>query len=307
MGAYVNFGSHVQIAEESWVSGVLRYVGWRDIDDEMFRQVADNPRIHTVQIQSPLCDEAYALIDRLLEARPDLWFRVFSIMEPFDIPFLTDMPHLTRLRVEGWLVNCPDAIDPHVLCQLPRLKALHLNLFDLHDYSFLQNLSPDLEDLSIMADTMKGGIAFDCEWLLRYANLHSLFLGQKAKKHLERIAALPRLHELALRGIKVADFGFLRDMPIESFRLLYCGNNDLSALGELTQLKELELWRILKLTDIDFISRLVNLEKLSLQDLKHITALPNLDPLTKLHDIRINNVPIDRDALDERIRSMVHY
>ena len=81
---------------------------------------------------------------------------------------------------------------------------------------------------------------------------------------------------------------------IGTFRYLYC-------------LKALELWRILKLTDIDFISRLVNLEKLSLQDLKHITALPNLDPLTKLHDIRINNVPIDRDALDERIRSMVHY
>lgn len=33
-----------------------------------------------------------------------------------------------------------------------------------------------------MADTMGAGIRFDCTWLLKYKNLHTLWLGKKAKK-----------------------------------------------------------------------------------------------------------------------------
>ena len=62
----------------------------------------------------------------------------------------------------------------------------------------------------------------------------------------------------------------------------------------------------MKLDNLDFIKSLINLETLKLQDLKHITTLPDLSKLTQLADIQINNVPIDLETLDESVRRLVH-
>ena len=102
------------------------------------------------------------------------------------------MPHLTRLRFD-----CIDFRDNQqrinfdVLTKL-RLKSFHIECFDLRDYEFIKYLSPDLEELVIMADTMGAGIKFDCSWLLRYRKLKSLWLGKKAKKNLEAINCFKR-------------------------------------------------------------------------------------------------------------------
>lgn len=132
-----------------------------------------------------------------------------------------------------------------------------------------------------------------------------MYLGKKAKKNLESISQISKLKKLSLRGIRVADFSFLKELDLESFALLWCGNTDLSGLGELETLRELELWRIMKLENLDFISSLVNLETLKLQDLKHVTTLPDLSRLKKLIDIQIDNVPIDLDTLDESVRRFI--
>lgn len=129
---------------------------------------------------------------------------------------------------------------------------------------------------------------------------------QKAKKNLECIGQISKLKNLSLRGIKVDDFRFLKALHLESFSLLWCSNTDLSGLGELQSLQELELWRIMKLDNLDFISSLVNLKTLKLTDLKHITTLPDLSGLKKLANIKIDNVPIDLDTLDESVRSLIH-
>lgn len=47
-----------------------------------------------------------------------------------------------------------------------------------------------------------------------------------------------------------------------------------------------------------------NLTKL--QDLKHVTTLPDLSKLEKLRDIQIDNVPIDLNTLDESVRKLIH-
>ena len=133
-----------------------------------------------------------------------------------------------------------------------------------------------------------------------------MYLGKKAKKNLESISQISKLKTLSLRGIKVADFSFLKELHLESFALLWCGNTDLSGLGELESLRELELWRIMKLENLDFINQLVNLETLKLQDLKHITILPDLSRLKKLANIQIDNVPIDLDTLDESVRKLTN-
>ena len=87
-----------------------------------------------------------------------------------------------------------------ILAEL-NLKSLHIECFDLRDYEFIQNLSDELEELSIMADTMGPGIKFDCTWLLKYKKFAKHYgLGRKPRKIIESISQLPKLKSLSCRG-----------------------------------------------------------------------------------------------------------
>ncbi len=61
-------------------------------------------------------------------------------------------------------------------------------------------------------------------------------------------------------AFRTEDFEFLKQMNLRELHLLWNSNNDLEELKHLTTLKEIELWRINKLDNIDFISKLTNLE-----------------------------------------------
>ena len=310
MGAWIDFTNHIHIAKQSSENGVLKYVGYRDITPEMIDEITQNKRIQWIQIDENLPERAYREIDRILERRPDLYFRIFGIgtyrNETFDLSVLSLMPHLSKIRIDGHLEKNKEAVNPEYLCELPNLKGVHLTLFDRLDYGFVKDLSADLEELVLYADTMGKAVQFDCEWLLKYQKLQTLFLGKKAKKHIESINRIASLKSLSLSGIRVENFAFLKELSLESFALLWCGNSDLTALGDLISLRNLELWRIMKLDNLDFIKSLVNLETLKLQDLKHIRTLPDLRRLTRLADIQIDNVPIDLETLDESVRKLVH-
>lgn len=184
------------------------------------------------------------------------------------------------------------------------MKSVSIDAFDLHDYSFIQYLSDDLEKITINADTMSGSINFDCKWLLKYKKLHTLWLGKKAKKNIECLAQIELLKSLTLRGIKLSDFEFLKSMNLESFDLLWNSNNDLSELKELKTLKNIGLWRINKLDNIDFIGELENLEVIKLQDLKHVKSLPDLNKLKYLKRIVLDNTGINVEELNESIQQI---
>ncbi len=307
MGAYINFTNHVNIAKESRTNGYLKTLGYKDIDDRIIKEIVDDRKIRWIQISEFLTDEAYQIIDKILSLRPDIVFRLFHFYDNdiIDISFLLKMPHLTRLQFD--CIDFRDnrqRIDFDVLTKL-QLKSFHIECFDLRDYEFIKYLSPDLEELVIMADTMGAGIKFDCSWLLRYRKLKSLWLGKKAKKNLEAINQLSELKSLALRGIKVNDFSFLYQMDLERLSLLWNSNNNLYDLSNLNSLKEIELWRINKLEDISFMERLTNLEIIKLQDLKHITVLPDLSRHTNLRKIYLIDTGIDTESLPDYLKEKV--
>ena len=139
---------------------------------------------------------------------------------------------------------------------------------------------------------MGPGIVFDCAWLLKYVNLKSLWLGKKAKKNIELLSQHPKLKELSLRGIKITDFSFLQKMNLEKLALLWNSNNDLHELATLKNLHEIELWRI----------DMTSLEIIKLQNLKHITSLPDLSKLTKLKKIILIDTGIDLESLPDSIK-----
>ena len=309
MGVGEEFINHLHIAKRTSQNGVLKYVGYEEITSELIDEIAKNNRIQWIQIDENLPDRAYREIDRILERRPDLYFRILGIgthgNEMFDLSVLRQMQHLSKIRLDGNLKENKEAVKLEFLCELPNLKGLHLTLFDRLDYGFIKDLTLDLEELILYADTTGKRVHFDCDWLLRFEKLHTLFLGKKAKKHLESIGWIKNLEFLSLSGIKVEDFTFLKDLHLYSLSLMWCSSN-LATLGKLVSLRKLELWRIMKLDNLDFISSLVNLETIKLQDLNHIKTLPDISGLTRLTDIQINNVPIQLEALDGLVRRMVH-
>lgn len=308
MGAWVNFTNHIEIANESWESGVIKYIGYKDINEDLFEEIVNDRMIKRIQIHEPLQTEAFYLIDKMLSRRPDMYFRIYALywVETFDLSVLREMKNLRNLWIDASLKGKAGMLDCNILPDLKGLKVLDLSLFDLRDYSFLQNMSEDMEKLSISADTTGGSINFDCKWLLRYSRLNTLYLGNKAKKNIEEIRNLPELRNLTIRGIKLNNFDFLREKNLDSLSIHLCGMTDLSSLRDFHSLKHLELWRIMKLKDISFISTLLGLESLSLQDLKHITSLPDMSRLVNLHDIKLDNVPVKLEEVPDNLRSMIH-
>ena len=94
-------------------------------------------------------------------------------------------------------------------------------------------------------------------------------------------------------------------MNLEKLTLLWNSNNDLHELAELKNLKEIELWRINKLSDISFIEELTNLEIIKFQDLKHITCLPNLSKHANLQKIFLIDTGIDIKEIPNYLQEKV--
>ena len=303
MGAYVNHTDRVHITNETRTDGCFEFLGYKDIDDQVIHDIADNGKIKYVQISKPLPDKAFQTIDEILSLRPDITFRLFDFddEDKVDISFLLKMPHLKNLWIDLDFRNDQQKINFDVLARL-RLKQFYIDCFDLRNYEFIKYLSDDLEDLLITADTMGPGIVFDCAWLLKYVNLKSLWLGKKAKKNIELLSQHPKLKELSLREIKITDFSFLQKMNLEKLALLWNSNNDLHELAKLKNLHEIELWRINKLDDLSFIEDMTSLEIIKLQNLKHITSLPDLSKLTKLKKIILIDTGIDLESLPDSIK-----
>ncbi len=308
MGAYIGFERHIHIANETCSNGILNQLGYADINEQTLNEIVNNKKLKWIQISDYLPDEAYRKIDQILSARPDITFRLFHYINnnEIDISFLMDMPHLKKLQIDRIdFKSNPNRINLSVLTEL-NLKSLRIECFDLRDYEFIQNISEELEELFIMADTMGPGIRFDCTWLLKYKNLQTLWLGKKAKKNLESICRLSKLKSLSLRGIKLTDFSFLWQMNLEKLALLWNANDNLHELAKLKNLKEIELWRINNLSDISFIEELTNLEIIKLQDLKHVTCLPDLSRHTNLQRVFLINTGINVKELPDYLQEKVN-
>ena len=77
MGAYINRTNLVHVTNETRTDGCFELLGYKDIGDQVIREIADNKKIERIQISSLLPDEAYQKIDEILSLRPDITFRLF--------------------------------------------------------------------------------------------------------------------------------------------------------------------------------------------------------------------------------------
>lgn len=297
MGSYINFSNRVHISDDIALT------------DERINMIVQNPKIEFVQISEALPAETFSKINKIFRYRPDIYFRVLvmygEVFKKFDLSVFHELTDVENFIFDMHLQDKKQNASLDFITGFSKLRRIRLNVFDWYDYSFICQLPHELEELHIHADTMSKAIDFDCKWLLQYENLKSLYLGKKAKKNMKEISKLKKLRNLYLRAIKVNDFSFLYELPLDSFHLLYCGNNELSQLSNLSSLKEIELWRIMKLSNVDFLSELTNLERIMLQDLTHITTLPDLSKLHNLKEIFAYNVPLDLNTIDNKLHSII--
>ena len=142
MGAKVDFTSHIKISGKTNANGLLRTYGYYDLTDEMISQITNTPTIKFVQISEPLPPQAYVAIDKILEKREDMHFRIYGLLQgvQFDLSCLYFLKHLKHLTLDVHLKDRQDLLDLSVLTKLKNLQTLRLALFDLKDYSFIKDL-----------------------------------------------------------------------------------------------------------------------------------------------------------------------
>lgn len=94
MGAWIS-NNFVEISNET----SLGRISYKDIDYNFISTIISNNKIQWLQISKALPKEAFIKIDSILERKPELDFRIYSItsLNTCDISFLETMKHLKNL------------------------------------------------------------------------------------------------------------------------------------------------------------------------------------------------------------------
>lgn len=269
-----------------------------DVTESVIQQIIKEKLIKRVQISDYIPDTVLEKLNRIFISRPDISFRVYGGADKtsgyeddfngWNLDFLRFVPDVQNIEIGRFEYKNTDL---SILSRLSNLKSLILDIYNLRDFSFIKTLSSRLEHLYIDAVLKNGKPVFDCQWLLRFKNLQSLFLG-KLDKNLESIVGLSQLKKLELRAVKNKDLSFLKQTPINDLSIWWCDGSkiDLTVLSDFRTLRQLRLFRISKLDDISFVSTLTGLERLELIWLANITKIPNLSNLNNLTEVYIDDL-----------------
>ena len=92
MGAWIR-NNFINISDETWKGVLVGGFSYKDIDDKFISEICSNDKIQVIQISKALPKEAFIKIDSILEKKPELDFRIFSItcLNRCDISFLENI------------------------------------------------------------------------------------------------------------------------------------------------------------------------------------------------------------------------
>ena len=181
--------------------------------------------------------------------------------------------HIKPEEVENLVELCPD------------LEELSLDYCYMDDYAPLGRLTK-LKTLKLRRCGEGGGNAVrDIDWVKDLKSLTYLHFGHNSISDLTPLKGLKTLKRLNLAYNDIED-------------------DDLDALSELTNLTELSLYGLKKITDVGPLSELSNLTYLHLGYDKKLKNIKPLTDLTKLKSLRINKTSISDVSYFKNFKSL---
>lgn len=223
------------------------------------------------------------LFGEIFHTKPKLYFRIYG-GGAIDISFLSKYNNLQNISIEA-----TDSIkNIHVLSQFNNLTSLHVVFDNQEDLDFLNEINPDLKNLSIYT-SLKKKKNLDLSPILNFKHLTSLGISEYDLNIEKVISQLIDLKSLHLQSIsKPANIDFITTLKnLEHLIIQLGGICNLDNLSKMEKIKYLQLWRIAKLNDINFISDMRGLQFINLETLNQISKFPSVRKLEKLRRVMI--------------------
>lgn len=224
--------------------------------------------------------------------------------ENIRVSSLADMslfPNLQQLDLE----NIGNITDFSVLASCKSLSAIDFSDGNIQDISFVEYL-PNLEYCRLSNNNIS-----DLSPLLNCKNLYSLYIEGNP------ISNLSVLEELDLKNISITatyldDFSIFESWEKLNYLQVYgCGGCDLTAIGQLSNLRYLYLYardysqddwnsKQSPIDDINFLENLTSLEHLDIQGLSSYDQLSVVKSLSNLTDLYVQT--LDYSSLPDNIK-----
>lgn len=244
---------------------------WRDFsgniniyDDLVEDDIADiltTPYIHSIQFyefKKPKPETFRILNDRLFSKRPDIGLSIFWY-DPLDWKFIDYIPNVKNLKIQSFLTK---------------------------DFSPLRQKS-DLTQL-LISETKSSAV--DVEFISEFKELKTLSI-DGMKKGIPKIELLENIENLNLRGVKLKDLTFIKNLvKLRLLKLMFGHYDDLSVLSDLPNLVYLGLSRVRGIEDYRFLINQSTIEFLHFEGMTGIEVLPSLSGTRALRKIYIENM-----------------
>ena len=160
----------------------------------------------------------------------------------------------------------------------PDLHELTIHELGRFDEAELLHIPKSLPTLYLCGSRGRGA---SLDFLMRLSKLRRLGLEQLSAD-LDVVGRLPPLRELKLRSMTVSDLGFLLPHTgLRSLEIILGGTNQLDLMPKIGRLQHLELYKILGLSDVSWLSKVKTLQFVDLRALRRVTSLPSLKPLRR--------------------------
>ncbi|HEY5321059.1 MAG TPA: hypothetical protein VIJ76_09290 [Galbitalea sp.] len=241
-------------------------VGVRQIAPPLTREMLLplTPDTGVVQFRTALSDRDYRQVGEWIRDYPDVLLRAEPVYDRsiMDLEFLRYFPTVKRFSLDA-------------------------SWFTLGSLDGLGYLSPDTDTLHIGRTRKRLSLSP----LRRFSGLRRLYL-DGATRDLDVLSELVALDSLTLRSVTLPDLRSLRSLTsLRALELKLGGITNLNGIGEVGDIRYLELSRIFGFHDLTPVHELSNLECLCLQSLPRIRRLPDLRRLPNLRELHLEEMP----------------
>ena len=261
------------------------------INDEIISQLAEAEEVKSIHVREYLPKETCKLLDqKVYSVRDDIQLRIFSYEHEkiFDLQHFEEMLHVQNLNIG--IVK--DVEHTEVLARFQNLKYLWLHLEKRQDYGFVNDLPEGIVRLSITIGedvgecTFGDAGAYEMDWLSKFSILQYCYVGNY-KKNLELLTREDSVRELRLYNVPCPSLNVLKQLNIGKVVVHREQAEGVEVLGEVLSLQEIELVKIADLQNLDFMSKLSNLQKVVLRSLPEVTGLPQFSQWQEVSEIEV--------------------